>query len=52
MNKIAYGLGVIHGYSGVIYDNPYITDYDADAYDEGYEYGEGMLEEELEDVNQ
>ena len=50
MNKVAYGLGVIHGYSGVTYDNPYVTEYDADSYDDGYAYGEGMREEEEEEI--
>ena len=50
MNKVAYGLGVIHGYSGVTYDNPFFTKDDADSYDEGYAYGEDMLEEELDNV--
>lgn len=42
----AYGLGVIHGYTGVPYENPFYAEAESNAYDEGYAYGEEMFEEE------
>ena len=50
MNKRAYGLGVLHGYNGVPYGNPYVTNEDSDDYDEGYDFGAEMREEEEDEV--
>ena len=50
MNKCAYGLGVLHGYNGVPYGNPYVTNEDSDDYDEGYDFGAEMREEEEDEI--
>ena len=50
MNKRAYGLGVLHGYNGVLDGNPYVTNEDSDDYEEGYEFGEEMREEEEDEI--
>ena len=49
MDKRSFALGVVHGYNGVIGGNPYVTEEDSTAYEEGYVIGYGYLEEELEE---
>jgi len=49
MDKRSFALGVVHGYNGVIGGNPYVTEEDSNAYEEGYVIGYGYLEEELEE---
>ena len=49
MDKRSFALGVVHGYNGVIGGNPYVTEDDCTAYEEGYVIGYGYLEEELEE---
>ena len=44
--KLAFALGVVNGYNGFIDGNPYVTESNRAAYEEGYDIGYGYLEDE------